>query len=129
MRPVFTWIIAVSAAAVWLGQADSASAQGIQRRPAVSPYLNLLQFDGGLGEVPNYQTLVRPQLQQRRMNRQTNMQLRSLQSQVGGLQQTVGAIAAPTGLRPTGRSGTDLSSYYGNLDHYYGGSRLSSGIR
>ena len=61
----------------------------ILNRPTVSPYLNLLRRDGIAG-ITNYQTLVRPQLEQRefaliqqaeinRLDQQISVQQRSLE--------------------------------------------------
>jgi hypothetical protein len=64
----------VLAMGTWLAVAERCSAQGQSRppgrggysdrirRPAVSPYLNL--YRGGSRGLPNYYTLVRPQLDQ-----------------------------------------------------------------
>ena len=82
------------------------------RQPAVSPYLNLLQFQDASDEsIPVYQTLVRPFVEQRRLNQyQTN--------QVYQLQQQVARNAAQSGgtgqLRQTGHT-----TIYGNHSHYF----------
>lgn len=54
--------------------------QNIASRPTVSPYLNLLQ--PRTTGVPNYQTLVRPQLDQRRAEQMNAAAIQRLQSQV-----------------------------------------------
>lgn len=99
-------------------------------RPTVSPYLNLLQNNGGLFGNPNYQTLVRPQLEQQRINRSAGTAIRGLQQQVGGIEGALGSQAQGQNtqtVRPTGRfGGGGLTAYYGNLSHYYpvGGTRF-----
>jgi hypothetical protein len=75
-------------------------------RSPVSPYLNLLRRD--TGPVPNYHTLVRPQLQQQAINRQQraiNRQQqfsihaheRGLQAVQDGLMEVRQPQAGPTG--------------------------------
>ncbi len=88
----------------------------ISASPTVSPYLNL--FREGLGESDdfNYQTLVRPQLQQQQLNQQLqrqNLELsRRLQaiSAQGAFQNRAGA----ENLSPTGHR-----TVFGNHSHYY----------
>lgn len=82
------------------------------RQPTVSPYLNLLQFQDASDEsIPVYQTLVRPFVEQRRLN-QTQV------NQVYQLQQQVARNAAQSGgtgqLRQTGHT-----TIYGNHSHYF----------
>lgn len=96
-----------------------------QARPKVSPYLNLLRSNSFNVGVPNYQSLVRPQVDQSRFNARTAGQLGRLQRQVGGLAQTVGPGSLGIvggGMRPTGRpaGSASLPMYYGNTLHYYG---------
>ena len=57
----------------------------LYNRPTVSPYLNLLRFDQRDSGIPNYQTLVRPMLEQRERNRAAQKDISRLQSQVGSL--------------------------------------------
>ncbi|MDZ4779294.1 MAG: hypothetical protein SGJ19_03475 [Planctomycetia bacterium] len=82
------------------------------RQPTVSPYLNLLQFQDASDEsIPVYQTLVRPFVDQRRLNQhQVN--------QVYQLQQQVARNAVQSGgtdrLRQTGHT-----TIYGNHSHYF----------
>jgi hypothetical protein len=51
----------------------------VQRQPTVSPYLNLVRDDSGA--AANYQTLVRPQMEQIDINRQQEMQFDRLDRQ------------------------------------------------
>lgn len=53
--------------------------KNIQQRPTVSPYLNLVRDDSGA--AANYQTLVRPQMEQLEINRQQELQINRLDRQ------------------------------------------------
>lgn len=55
-------------------------------RPTVSPYLNLLRRNSEFNPLPNYQTLVRPQLEQRQQSQQRDMAISRLQSRVTNMQ-------------------------------------------
>lgn len=57
----------------------------ILNRPTVSPYLNLTRRETEFSS-PNYQTLVRPALEQRDYDAQQSASVRRLQSQVVNLQ-------------------------------------------
>ena len=122
MKRSLAWL-AFASTIVWL-TASLAAAQGYapvraprrpqyMQRPAVSPYLNLIQFQDSAADdsMPVYQNLVRPFVEQRRINQyQVN--------QVFQLQQQVARAAAETnryeGLRQTGH----LTSYQ-NMSHFY----------
>ncbi len=80
----------------------------LYNRPTVSPYLNLLQPQGG--GLPNYQTLVRPALEQRRQNQDTQRQISQLQSTVAAT--SMQDQRGETTLRPTGHA-TSFSSSLG----------------
>lgn len=54
-------------------------------RPTVSPYLNLLNLNNQQASLPNYQTLVRPQLDQRQESQQQQRQIRQLNQQVSNI--------------------------------------------
>lgn len=77
--------------------------QNIFSRPTVSPYLNLLNPAGAVG-LPNYFTLVRPQIEQRAGLSQQAAQLQQLNRQVSantrrsrsGQQQQVRSTGHPT---------------------------------
>ncbi len=91
---------------------------------AYSPYLNLLQNSCGLtGTVPNYQSFVRPQLQQQRLNANVNRSLQGIQGNVANLQAQAAAGQMPglNGVRSTGRAvgQTSLGMYYGNRLNYF----------
>lgn len=53
---------------------------GHLRRPTVSPYLNLFRRDGG--GLPNYYTLVRPQINQQQINTEEALRYQALNNQV-----------------------------------------------
>jgi len=88
----------------------------VSSSPAVSPYMNLFRedFDGG-GDF-NYQTLVRPQLQQQQFNQQFQRQNMELAARV----QSISAQSAyqnPAGsesVYPTGHQ-----TGFGTYMHYY----------
>lgn len=64
------------------------------RTPTISPYLNLTRFDNG--GIPNYYSLVRPQLQQQRFNSQTQRAANFQEQQINTLQSEVNpGMAAP----------------------------------
>ena len=65
------------------------SIRQLTKRNTVSPYLNLINLGGGTPgqaaanfSLPNYQTLVKPQVQNRRLAQLRNRQLNNLQGQV-----------------------------------------------
>ncbi len=58
--------------------------QNYQQSPTVSPYLNLTNNRGG---TQNYQTLVRPLLEQQQQNNQTQRQIGNLTAQQANLAQ------------------------------------------
>lgn len=58
----------------------------ITSRPTVSPYLNLVRDQSQSFGAPNYQTLVRPALEQRELARAQERQVANLQQQIGTMQ-------------------------------------------
>lgn len=68
---------------------------------AVSPYMNLFRSNSSLGTAGNYYSLVRPQLEQQRVNQQLSRQIREVQTGYGA---------------PSGRGG-GVGGYFMN---YYG---------
>jgi hypothetical protein len=92
----FAWhaMIAAAAVGVSLLVSGTASAQGYGRasaanrlqRPTVSPYLNLYRQGGGFN---NYYTLVRPALQQERINGVQQTEIGQLRSQLATEQQEI----------------------------------------
>lgn len=79
--------------------------------PTVSPYLNLLNNNNQLNGVPNYQSLVRPLVDQQDAIRRQGNSLQRLQSQVNS---TYNAPPTTGGLRGTGHA-----SYFMNFSHFY----------
>lgn len=79
-------------------------------RPTVSPYLNLLTPQGQ--GLPNYQTLVRPMVEQRQRNLDTARQLTALQTAV--VENSVRDQRGETMFRPTGHPTGNF--YY---SHFY----------
>ena len=92
------------------GPAVSPPARYQPSRPTVSPYLNLLRRD--VGPIPNYYSLVRPQLNQIDLNQRqqvVNQQQAQIQTNARGVAALKESTAAPTG----------TASTYRNYGHYY----------
>ena len=83
------------------------------RRPSVSPYLNLYRNDSSA--LPNYQTLVRPQLQQQSVNQ-------SQQTDISRLQQQ---LAAKGSSRQTSLPQTGHPTRFRYFSHFYGPTRAT----
>lgn len=84
------------------------------QRPTVSPYLQLL--NNNFIDVPNYQTLVRPQIEQQQINRQQQAELQNVQRQVSqNAAQAAGAVSQPAG--PSRIRGTGHQTQYLQLLH------------
>lgn len=101
---------------VLLAQRQSSAQQGgistpYNPRPTVSPYLNLLQGGGNAVNLPQYQTLVRPFLDQQVINNRNAFNSQSLQRQVNSIQ---GQVSRGDGGRATGHP-----TRYMNYSHYY----------
>jgi hypothetical protein len=95
---------------------DNAGAGG--RRPAVSPYMNLLNNTNGV--ATNYQSLVKPQLEQNNFNARSSSAIRGLQRQAAAS----GSHAAPTRSASTHEGnvkmrGTGHSHVREGYSHYY----------
>lgn len=85
-----------------LAVASEGFAQGARRyqpsRPTVSPYLNL--YRNNVGPLPNYYSLVRPQLNQQAFNDRVVAQQAQQSATLGVLQsQAAQATVTPTGKR------------------------------
>lgn len=108
----------LTAATIFLSLAATTFAQqpfsNVQQTPTVSPYLNLLNRQG-LG-LPNYQTLVRPQLQ-------TDQQFSKQQSQISRLAKQQAGLASQglTGSRgiSTQIRGTGHVTRFMDTSHYF----------
>lgn len=114
------------AAAALPAYGQSTPYENVLSRPSVSPYLNLLRGDAtGINNIPNYQTFVRPVIDQRNINQQQSLAVRNLQrqlQQVASQPRSRVAGPSPSGIqRQTGHPARFLvSPYYNNLSHYYG---------
>jgi hypothetical protein len=80
-------------------------------RPTISPYLNLLRRNAG--PLPNYYSLVRPQLQQL----ETNRQQQAVNSQHRGELQTLNRQVLTISESPAASTGT--GAVFRNYSHYY----------
>ncbi len=85
----------------------------IMRRPTVSPYLNLLR-PSGIGQVPNYQTIVRPELEQRRLNQQQGAEIQQLQREAASQRRATADLqrrdrSSQPGIRGTGHQTSTLN--------------------
>lgn len=76
--------------------------------PTVSPYLNLLQNNNQLNGIPNYQSLVRPLLDQQSAIQRQGASLQRLQQQV-----------STDGKGPGAQRATGHMSYFMNYSHFY----------
>jgi hypothetical protein len=56
--------------------------QEVQAEPVVSPYMNLYRNDTSAPTLPNYLTMVRPQLEQQQSSRQQTAELQKLRAQL-----------------------------------------------
>jgi hypothetical protein len=113
-RSVFASFIVLACAA-----ASSAQQRYQPSTPTVSPYLNLFQNNRGNGPLnralPNYYSLVRPQLDQNQFNR-AQLQVQQQQNQsIQQLQAGVGFLAQ----QQTGQAITGHNSWFRNTSQYY----------
>jgi hypothetical protein len=79
----------------------------LTRRPSVSPYLNLINNNDP--NLTNYQSLVRPQINQQRVNSQQSAQINRLEAKP-----PTSGNAGSESLRSTGHQAT-----WKNYSHYY----------
>jgi hypothetical protein len=87
------------------------------RQPAVSPYLNLVRRDS-FGGVANYQTLVRPQLEQREFALIQEAELSRLNQELSVQQRTLNTIGQQRAQRVFS---TGHRTRFMNLEGYYPG--------
>jgi hypothetical protein len=78
--------------------------------PTVSPYMNLLQGNNQLNGIPNYQSLVKPLVDQQAAIQRQGNSLQRLQQQVYS-----GASAGASGAR----GATGHISHFMNTSHYF----------
>jgi hypothetical protein len=113
---VFVGIVAIFA----LSQTASAQLpfSNVQQQQTVSPYLNLLNRQGT--GLPNYQTLVRPQLQTDQNFARQQSQIQRLQRQQAGLASGVGNLGAPRGVSMQIRGTGQVShNRFMETSHYF----------
>ncbi len=92
--------------------------------PTISPYLNLLRQD--TGPVPNYYSLVRPQLQQQAVNdQQQGFNQRQQQTNLLQQQEITAVNKGLVELRPAPIRATGTAGGFMNRSHYYPGSTNS----
>ena len=89
----------------------------ILRRPTVSPYLNLLRRDGFSG-ITNYQTLVRPQIEQREFALIQQAELSRIQQQVSVQEHSLDIVQQQRAQRVFS---TGHTTQFMNLQRYYPG--------
>jgi hypothetical protein len=114
MISAFALMVLFATASIALAQGRSAprnrAFDDIQRKPTTSPYLNLLNNQGT--GVPNYQNLVRPQMEQRSINLQQSNAIRSLQQQTA--QSAISTRYGNQALRPTGHRSSHMNFMNGD---------------
>ena len=106
-------------AAIGLGLGRSSPTRpssSVSASPTISPYLNLFRDGLGGGDDFNYQTLVRPQLQQQQLNLQLQQQNVELSRRVQSIS-AQGAYQNPAGA--TGLSPTGHQTVFGYHGHFY----------
>jgi flagellar basal body-associated protein FliL len=96
----------------------------IQQSPTVSPYLNLLNRNNT--GLPNYQTLVRPAIDQQEQNVQQQQQIQKLQHQQKSLISNSERGLAQRGISNEIR-GTGHVTVFMDYSHYY--ARAPAGSR
>lgn len=86
----------------------------LNRRPTVSPYLQLFNSENSFdpGFSTDYQTLVRPQLEQRRVNEQLRRESAQLELRLQN-------IAAQPAFRPTGNQNLAPTGFGASTYRYY----------
>lgn len=99
--------LAVGLLAVSAGEGQAQVTRSAFRRPSVSPYLNLLLPNDG-DDLPNYQMMVRPLVEQRRRNQDFARDISALQSAV--VENNIRDQRGDMGLRPTGHSTVFLNN-------------------
>ncbi|HEX4000370.1 MAG TPA: hypothetical protein VHX65_17600 [Pirellulales bacterium] len=128
---------AILAAAGWIAIGLSGSAAFAQfagpsnlqynPSPTLSPYLLLFGNNGtnGFGALNNYNTLVRPFLDQNQLNAQQYQNNYAQSNQISLLQQQLNQVRESTGLGTTGFAGrirpTGQAATYLNYSHFYTG--------
>lgn len=120
IKPLVARSISVSCLVLVITAASAAQERYQPSTPTVSPYLNLFQNGRG-GQfsrgVPNYYSLVRPQLQQQRVNKAQQ----TLIQQQGAAIQQVQENQQILQQQPVPESVTGHGSQFMNTSRYYSG--------
>jgi hypothetical protein len=88
--------------------------------PTISPYLNLLRFDRG--PLPNYYSLVRPQLRQQAFNRDATRAIQHNLRQLSTIERAAAAAVGQEGgirLQQSGVRPTGVSGQFQSFSHYF----------
>jgi hypothetical protein len=85
--------------------------------PTVSPYLNMFRTNLSGAPADNYNTWVRPQLEQNRQSQVFGGQIRGLQSAA----RVQGSVLQRLGKRTDTMGGTMVPEYFQNYKDYYPG--------
>jgi len=110
------WLALVTAAQAQTFYQPQMQGRGRMYSPTVSPYLNLLRRDGSA--AINYQTLVRPQMQQIRTNLGNAAAIEGLERSAHAMTTRSSARGDASDLvRPTGQSARffDYGHFYGQI--------------
>lgn len=85
--------------------------------PTVSPYLNLLRSN--LGPLPNYHSLVRPQMRQQAFNRGATQVLDYNRRQINSIENSPVLQQRPIQVREAGIRPTGLVGRFQYFSHFY----------
>jgi hypothetical protein len=117
-NPKFALICIAGWAMLSVPSASQAQQRYTPATPTVSPYLNLFQNNRNGGPVsralPNYYSLVRPQLQQNRINNNQQQLIQQQNTVIDQLQQNVQVLQQQPGSVVTGHN-----SWFLNTSRYY----------
>jgi hypothetical protein len=90
-----------------------------EHEPTISPYLNLDRDENDPQDIPNYLTMVLPQLQQMQMNRTQQREIQQLRGQLQNMAADAGATPSVEMNGATGRVGSarfmDTAQFYGGM--------------
>ncbi|MCA9260170.1 MAG: hypothetical protein KDA61_13255 [Planctomycetales bacterium] len=129
MKRVHQLLVVVAALATWSIDSGTAHAQLARPTryqaaiPTTSPYLNLLNNNGG-NFATNYYSIIRPQLRQNEFNQQQAAAIKRQSQDLQGLDRTLRRdLGQPEELRPTGKAGWFNAgtprNQFQNRSHYY----------
>jgi hypothetical protein len=90
-----------------------------EHEPTISPYLNLDRDDSDAQDIPNYLTMVLPQLEQMQMNRNQQREIHQLRGQLQSMSSNAGALPAHGVNRSAGIGSSarfmDTAQFYNGL--------------